>query len=69
MWVALFLVCLPNIGCEEVVETQRTYHATKEQCEENAIAKSLYMTEKFRELGHDTKIWYRCDKDRSIRES
>ena len=69
MWVALFLVCMPNIGCEEVVEIKRTYYTTQVKCEENAIKLSQLMLQRFKELGYTAEIGYRCDLDKSIRES
>jgi hypothetical protein len=69
MWVALFLVCLQDVGCDQVVETERTYHSSKETCEANAIMLSQFMTKRFSEIGYTVEIGYRCDLDKSIRES
>lgn len=69
MWVALFLVCLPGMGCEEVVEVKRTYHSTQEICEQNAVRKSGDLISQFRKLGYNVEVGYRCDLDKTIRES
>jgi azurin len=69
MWVALFLVCLVDIGCDQVVETNRTYYASKEKCEANAINLTKTMTKRFNEIGYNVEIGYRCDLDKSIKES
>jgi hypothetical protein len=68
MWVALFLVCSNAFPCEQVVETQRTYHVTKEKCEEHAIGLSIFMTQRFKELGYDVDIGYKCDKDNEVKQ-
>lgn len=68
MWVAVFLVCLQGIGCDEVIETKPAYHATKEQCEEHAIKLSLFMIQRFKEIGYDVEVGYKCDKDNEVKQ-
>jgi hypothetical protein len=67
MWVALFLICSVSFPCEHVVEDKRTYHETKEQCEQHAIALSVYMTQRIKEIGYDVDIRYRCDIDKEVK--
>jgi hypothetical protein len=66
MWVALFLVCIQNVGCEQVVETKKTYHPNQEVCEDHAIKLSKLMTHRFKELGYNAEIGYRCDLDKKV---
>lgn len=69
MWVALFLVCSDAFPCEHVVETEPTYHVTKEKCEEHAAGLTVYMTHRFRELGYAVEIGYRCNLDESVKRA
>jgi hypothetical protein len=69
MWVALFLICAPQFGCEEVTEIEVTRHFNQEACEANAKDISIFLAKRFKELGFDAKVGYKCYIDKDTRQT
>jgi hypothetical protein len=69
MWVASWLICILNAGCQEVAEQNPTYFFKEAECKEHAFQVAITVHTNLIMQGVSNKVGFVCALDKTIKES
>jgi len=68
MWIASWMVCILNIGCQEVAEPTPTLFFKEEDCNLFAYEKAAVAQKNLQAQGYSAQVAFTCTESKNLKQ-